>query len=123
MGNGSVQSIDKAMLEKVGEWIKANKNFIYGVHSTNLQAENAFCMADEKYYYAIIGGVGMAADPNVALNEEAIQVKILSNKKIKNAIWLDNGKRFKVKQNQFVAIPFVYGISRNYRVARFTLSE
>jgi alpha-L-fucosidase len=120
-GNGSVQLIDRALLEKVGEWIKANKGFIYNVYSTDVQAENAFCVTDGKYYYAIIGGVGMVADPNVALNTAAAKVKILSDKAVKNAVWLDSGKRFKVKKNEFYATPFEYGISRNYRVAKFEL--
>ena len=121
MGNGSVQLMDRAVLEKVGEWIKVNKNFIYNVQAADLQAENAFCVTDGKYYYAVIGGVGMEADANVALNAEASKVKILSDKKVKNAVWLDSGKRFKVKKNEFLATPFEYGISRYYRVARFEL--
>lgn len=122
MGNGSVRDIDKAILTLIGDWIKANKGFIYEAHSADVQAENAFCMTDGKYYYAVIGGVGMNADQNVALNEATAKVKILSDKKVKNAVWLDNGKRFKVKKNEFVAQPFMYGISRNYRVVRFELA-
>jgi hypothetical protein len=63
----------------------------------------------------------MAADPNVALAGVVKTVKILSDKKVKNAVWLDNNKRFKVKKNEFATTPFVYGISRHIRVARFEL--
>lgn len=122
MGNGGVRDIDKAILSLVGDWIRANKGFIYDARSADdVEAENAFCMTDGKYYYAVIGGVGMQADPNVALNLAAAKVKISSDKKVKNAVWLDSGKRFKVKKNEFVATPFEYGLSRNYRVARFEL--
>ena len=121
MGNGSVRVLDKAMLEEIGNWIKANKKVIYNWKSCDVEAENAFCVTDGKYYYAVCKDVVMAADPNVALSGVVKTVKILSDKKVKNAVWLDNNKRFKVKKNEFATTPFVYGISRHIRVARFEL--
>jgi alpha-L-fucosidase len=121
MGNGSVRVLDKAMLEEIGNWIKANKKVIYNWKSCDVEAENAFCVTDGKYYYAVCKDVVMAADPNVALAGVVKTVKILSDKKVKNAVWLDNNKRFKVKKNEFATTPFVYGISRHIRVARFEL--
>ena len=121
MGNGSVRPLDKAILTELGNWIKTNKNLIYEWQSCDVQAENAFCLTDGKYYYAICQNVGMAADPNVGLGNDEKTVKILSNKKVKNARWLDNGERFRVKKNAFQAKPFKYGYSKNYRVARFEL--
>ena len=121
MGNGSVRVLDKAMLEEIGNWIKANKKVIYNWRSCDVEAENAFCVTDGKYYYAVCKDVVMAADPNVALSGVVKTVKILSDKKVKNAVWLDNNKRFKVKKNEFATTPFVFGISRHIRVARFEL--
>lgn len=121
MGNGSVRPLDKAILEEIGNWIKANKKVIYNWQSCDVEAENAFCVTDGKYYYAVCKDVVMASDPNVALAGVVKTVKILSDKKVKNAVWLDSGERFKVKKNEFVAKPFVYGISRYVRVARFEL--
>ena len=121
MGNGSVRPLDKAILEEIGNWIKANKKVIYNWQSCDVEAENAFCVTDGKYYYAVCKDVVMASDPNVALAGVVKTVKILSDKKVKNAVWLDSGERFKVKKNEFVAKPFVYGVSRYVRVARFEL--
>ena len=121
MGNGSVRPLDKAILEEIGNWIKANKKVIYNWQSCDVEAENAFCVTDGKYYYAVCKDVVMDSDPNVALAGVVKTVKILSDKKVKNAVWLDSGERFKVKKNEFVAKPFVYGISRYVRVARFEL--
>ena len=121
MGNGGVRPMDKAILEEIGSWIKVNKKVVYNWKSCDVEAENAFCVTDGKYYYAVCKDVVMASDPNVALAGVVKTVKILSDKKVKNAVWLDNGKRFKVKKNEFAAKPFVYGISRHIRVARFEL--
>ena len=121
MGNGGVRPMDKAILEEIGNWIKANKKVVYNWKSCDVEAENAFCVTDGKYYYAVCKDVVMASDPNVALAGVVKTVKILSDKKVKNAVWLDNGERFQVKKNEFAAKPFVYGISRHIRVARFEL--
>ena len=121
MGNGGVRPMDKAILEEIGNWIKVNKKVVYSWKSCDVEAENAFCVTDGKYYYAVCKDVVMASDPNVALEGVVKTVKILSDKKVKNAVWLDNNKRFKVKKNEFAATPFVYGISRHVRVARFEL--
>lgn len=121
MGNGGVRPLDKAILTEIGNWIKANKKVVYSWKSCDVEAENAFCVTDGKYYYAVCNDVVMASDPNVALAGVVKTVKILSDKKVKNAVWLDDGKRFKVKKNEFAARPFVYGTSRYVRVARFEL--
>ncbi len=121
MGNGSVNPMDKALLEQIGKWVKANKNFIYDVKAAEVQAENAYVLKDGKYYYAVIKDVPMSLDENVTLSGKVQQVKILSDKKVKNLRWLDNGKAVKCKKNAFLAEPFRYGYSKSVRVARFEL--
>ncbi|MBQ8658874.1 MAG: alpha-L-fucosidase [Clostridia bacterium] len=121
MGNGSLRPIDAAMLGEIGKWVKANKNFIYNVVSTEIEAENACVLKDEKYYYAVVKDVAMSANVNVALGGTVASVKILTDKKMKNARWLDTGKAVKVKKNSFEAEPFFYGTSRSVRVLRFEL--
>lgn len=75
-GNGSVNPMDKCLLEEIGKWIGINKGFIYGVKSSEIEAENAFILKDENYYYAIIKDMGMSADPNVQLSGGSRLVKI-----------------------------------------------
>lgn len=87
-GNGMVNSIDKYILKELGKWIKANKGFIYNAKASDIEAQNAYILKDDKYYYAIIKDVPMAANPNVAKGGKTNSVLI--NKKITIAVWLDN---------------------------------
>ena len=62
----------------------------------------------------------MSADPNVALGGNVKSVKV--NGVIDKAVWLDSGKRIKIKKGDtFAAEPFAYGRSYSVRVAKFTL--
>lgn len=121
MGNGTLRLIDKAMLLEIGNWIRANKNVIYKFHSTDVTAENAVVATDGQYYYAAIPNTIMSADPNVAKSGAIKTVTILSDKKVKNARWVDSGRAIAVKKNAFPATPFEYGTSRSWRLARFEL--
>lgn len=118
MGNGSVRPIDACMLAEVGKWIKANKSFIYGVHSSDVTAENADMLTDGTYYYAAIR-TAVEGDPNVVKNGESSHITI--NAPVKKACWLDSGERIKVKNNSFEAKPFEYGKSLAVRIARIEL--
>lgn len=119
-GNGDVNCIDYCLLNEVGKWVKVNKEFIYDVKPCDLTAENADIVTDGKYYYAIIKDVPMSADPNVALGGNVKSVKV--NGVIDKAVWLDSGKRIKIKKGDtFAAEPFAYGRSYSVRVAKFTL--
>lgn len=120
-GNGKVNETDYFILAQIGKWIKANKGFIYNVKSCDINAENAVMVKDDKYFYAIINGVPMASDPNVTRLTEANVVKI--DAKIKSAVWLDNGKKIKLKNNSFAVEPFSYGTSLSSRVARLEIEK
>ncbi|MBO7213944.1 MAG: hypothetical protein J6V66_00450 [Clostridia bacterium] len=121
-GDGSLRNIDKAMLEEIGIWVKLNKNFIYKIRRVeDVKAENAQIVKDDKYYYAIIKDVPMKADPDVAIGGNIKEVFI--DAKIKDAVWLDNGEKIKVKDGRFVGRPFYYGNSLYVRVARFKIAK
>lgn len=120
-GNGALKEMDRALLLEIGAWIKANKNFIYGVRAADVQADNAYVVTDGKYHYAIIKNSVMAGDSNVQVGGDNRLVQILTDKKVIRATWLDDGKPIQVKKNAFHAQPFAYGTSRPVRVARFTL--
>ena len=117
--SGDLRTIDRGILEAVGAWVKANKGFIYGIKASDVEAENAFIVRDEKYHYAIIKDVPMSADPNVQLGVAAKTVAV--NADIKSAVWLDNGQPIEVKDNSFKVVPFSYGHSYSVRVARFSV--
>ena len=122
LGNGSLRTIDKGILEEIGKWVKFNKNIIYDIKSSDITAENADILTDGKKYYAVIKGVGVSGDPNVTVANGGAK-KITVNAKIKSAKWLDNGKKIKVKDNAFYAEPFLYGRSMYARVAVLELNE
>ena len=119
-GNGMVNPIDKYILKEIGKWIKANKGFIYNAKASSIEAQNAYILKDGKYYYAIIKDVPMSANPNVAIVGNVKNVLI--NKKIKNAIWLDNEESIEIDNNNKLIIkPFPYGTSFSVRIVRFKL--
>lgn len=124
MGNGSVRPIDKAILSEIGKWVRLNKGVIYNVHSCDVDAEGAVCMTDGEYIYAFVRDVGMSADPNVTIGGNKKTVKILSDKRVVSARWLDNGGRIVIDGgNSFAVEPYFYGTSLNYRIARFKLGK
>lgn len=121
-GDGSVNSMDKYLLLEVGKWIKANKNFIYSAKSSDVTAKNADMLQICSDYYAVSKNVSMSADPNVAINGEENLITIDTDKKITNAIWLDNGEEINlIDNNKFYIKSFAYGTSLFARVAKFNL--
>ena len=121
-GNGKMDEGEKAEFKRIGMWIKENKNFIYKAKSTDLSAENADMMTDGEYYYAVIKGVLMSANCNVAKFGESKTVTLNTDKRIVDAEWLDSGKEINLKtDNSFVCEPFEYGKSLAVRVAKFKL--
>ncbi len=115
-GNGEVNGTDKMLLGEIGKWVKSNKGFIYGVKASAIKADNALVLEDGEYIYAVVKNVDMGADVNVANAEENRRVKLYS--KIKSAIWLDSGRRIKIKNNSFDIEQFSYGASGCVRIAR-----
>lgn len=117
MKNGDVRPYDKCMLEAVGQWIKANKGFLYHSHAADITAENAQIFVDDNgKYYAAIKGVITYCDPNVSKAGTVKEISI-PGKKIKSVRWLDNGRAQKHTAHTFLAQPFPYGISLCIRVA------
>ena len=121
-GDGSIRPLDKEMFNEIGNWVRANKNTIYAMHSADITAENAHILTDNKYYYAVISDVPMRADANVQLEKGSIKtIHVDTDKKVVKAKWLDSGKKIAVKKNSFIGEPFCYGSSMGYRIARFEL--
>lgn len=121
MGNGKIRGIDKEYLKLIGQWIKANKGFIYNVKKSDIEAENALLLTDGKYHYAVVKNVGICGDGNVTKTGENSIVRIKTDKKIKNAKYLDNGERADIKGGTFAPKLFAYGNNLSVRVVRFEL--
>ena len=115
-GNGSIKPMDGCMMNEIGNWIRKNKGFIYGVSASDIQAENATILQGKDCFYAVIKNVPMSADPNVQRAENMGQVRV--DAQIVDARWLDNGEKIEVQNNAFYIQPFAYGESGSVRVAK-----
>ncbi len=123
-GDGTIVPQEDAMLRNMGRWIRANKEFIYAAVPAGISAENADIMTDGQYYYALIKRVPMCFNTNVTRMQETKLVVLDTDKKITDAIWLDNGEEVKMlPDGTFFAWPFDYSTSLSTRVARFRLEE
>ncbi len=118
-GTGKLKEIDKGILLEIGKFIRFNKNFIYDIKPCDLTVDNADIVTDGKYYYAIIDGAFMKADENVQSAGKEKTVTVHAD--VKNAVWLDSGKKVKVKNNSFELLPFKYGTSMPLRIAKFEI--
>jgi hypothetical protein len=79
---------------------------------------------DDQYYYAVIKNVPMSANENVARKQSRPEVIIHTDKKMMNAIYMDDIKQKVVVDNKtksFPVLPFRYGTSLYTRVVRFKL--
>ncbi|MCQ2794905.1 MAG: alpha-L-fucosidase [Bacilli bacterium] len=119
--NGTLPPVEKQFLLAIGDWIKINKNFIYHIRPTDITATNATIVKDENHYYAIIRDVPMQANESVARILAERIVTINTDKKVKNAKYLDNSHRIKMDNNQFKVESFGYGVSMYARVVQFDL--
>ncbi len=81
--------------------------------------KNGKAMVSEDGYYYAISHAPMSSNANVALGGTVAEVKI--DAKIKNAVWLDSGKKIPVMGGSYTAEPFFYGISMHYRVAKLAI--
>ncbi len=121
-GDGSITDTEKEILRFIGKVLRVNKNILLDGTPANIQAENADIFTDGKYYYAVIKGVPMCFNTNVTRMKETKRVVLKTDKKIKNAVWLDNDEEVKISDDgTFFAWPFDYGTSYYLRVAKFEL--
>ncbi len=116
-GDGSVNPMDKAFLQKLGQWIVANKDFIYGARPTDYVGENCQILEDDTAWYVVVKGVQMSANVNVGLSVNAKAATVDSRIQGK-AYWLDSGEPARFENGKLFVQPFAYGTSYSVRVAR-----
>lgn len=114
--------IETEILKYIGAWIKINGEIIYNAVPSEVQADNVDIFVNCEYYYAAIRKVPMSANVNVTRIEDNKVVKLHTDKRIQEAVWLDNGSKVELTDGQtFKAQAFLYGTSGSVRVARFKL--
>jgi hypothetical protein len=112
------------MMLEIGKWIKYNKNFIYDVRRADIRCENASLLVDSLgNYYAVLNVPTISNTEHETLEGLTPLTTVRVNAKIKSARWLDNGKRIKIKNNSFTAVPFEYGVSMHLRVAKLEIEK
>jgi alpha-L-fucosidase len=120
--DGTLTVIETEILKYIGSWVKENAEIVYDAVPAEIEAENADTFKNGEYYYAAIRRVPMAADANVAREENKRIVKLHTDKTIVEAKWMDNGEVIELTDAQsFEVKPFEYGVSRYIRVAKFKL--
>ncbi len=121
-GDGSITPIERDMLRNIGKVLRVNEGIIRDGKPAGIEAENADIFTDGRYYYAVIKDVPMSFNTNVTRMKETKRVVLKTDKRIKNAVWLDNGEEVQIDEDgSFFAWPFDYGTSYYLRVAKFEL--
>lgn len=125
-GDGSLRTIDKGILEIVGDWVTLNEKALRMPEPTEIVVENKpndFILRKEDTYYLFVYDLAMTADLNVALRSSMVLEEIFDfNKTIKSVKWLDNGESLSFEQKNgkttIFTKPFPYGESYVVRVAQ-----
>ncbi len=121
-GDGSVNPIEREIFRGMGKCLQANKNVFLDLEPSDITATNADILTDGTYHYAVIRGVPMATNTNVARLQESKRIVLDTDKKIVSAEWLDNGKPIALHADgTFSADPFEYGKSYYLRIAKLCL--
>ena len=126
MGDGSLRSIDSAILELLERWTELNRAAIYTPRPAGIEIENRdddFLLRDGDDYYLFCDHIPMIADPNVAKNVSAeYDVAFRFERRITSAEWLDNGEPVEFTQKDgkttVKTVPFNYGRNTVIRVVR-----
>ena len=132
MSDGSIRSLDKAMLETLGEWVALNDEALRNPRPTNIEIEgkpNNFILTDGKNYYLFCHDMQMGGDANVVdgipTDNSAYVHKFTFDKEIESVNWLDNGAPLTLEQNgnnvRISTIPFRYGEHYVVRVAKISV--
>ena len=128
MGDGSLRTLDKAMLETMGEWVELNEEALFEPRPVNVEillGRDDFLLEKADNYYMFCHNIHTGlADANVvkASGGETMK-KIKMDKKIKRISWLDDGTDtpFTQEANGETTIgctPYAYGESFVVRVAK-----
>lgn len=127
--DGSLRTMDLALLEAVGQWVSLFGEAIRSPrpYLTALEGrEKDFVLKDGKNYYLFAFSLGMVGNPNVALRhsmeDSACDRFSIGSDRIVRAVWLDTGSNATFEQQDgrviFRTEPFSYGNDLVVRVAK-----
>lgn len=122
-GDGSLRTIDKGTFEVIGQWLKANKYFIYDLKPADVQIENETVLMDGAgNYYVIVKNVPIMAVANLQRRQGEIR-QIQVPVEVESAEWLDSGEKIEVVDNAFYTKFFDQGFALGHRIAKLRLKS
>lgn len=122
--NGTLCTMDSAMLENIGKWVSANGNFIYRARRSELTSDKAIILEDsEGFYYAVVNDIPNSYCVNLNEYSKTSVISLNTDKTITDAIWLDTDEIAFAEKNTFIPMPFLYGVNLCLRVMKFRLKD
>jgi len=127
LGDGSLQTIDTAILEILGKWVRIYDEAIRTPRPTDIDIEGKpddFLLKDGKNYYLFCDHLPTVADPNVTMEANLADYsdRFMLPETIRSITWMDTGDpvRF-IQTGNAVTVhtdPFTYGRNTVIRVAK-----
>lgn len=130
MGNGQIRSLDRAMLETLGEWVDIYSEALYLPRPTGIEVENKaknFILKGDSCYYFFAHDLAMEGSVNVELAKTMPEHKNVFEfpRKIKSIKWLDNGKSLEFHQDgnrvTLITTPQLYGENLVVKIAKIEI--
>ena len=124
-----IRTMDKGMLEIIGEWVELNKKALFETVATDIVINGKpkdFILKKENKYYLFIHDLSIFSDINVSINREMdLNENFVFDEKIESVHLLDTGEELEFSQEgnntTIIAKPFRYGENYVVRVAEITI--
>ncbi len=127
--DGTLRTIDKGMLEIVGQWVALNDEALHAPAPTGIDIQDKpynFLLQDGKNYYLFLADLSVKGSADVTINKDLNTTNIFPfSQKIKSVCWLDNGAPVDFTQSEgevnVQPEPFRYGSDYVIRIAKITV--
>lgn len=130
MGNGYLSELDRAMLLKLGEWVKIQKEALYLPRPTEISVEGKekdFLLRGTDCYYLFVHDLPMGGSLNVVQRMQMPEFTehFTLSETIKEIHWLDSDSKLEFTQDgdqvTVCTEPFPYGTHLVVRVAKISV--
>ena len=131
-GDGTLRTIDKGILEVVGQWVAYNGEAIRNPRPVKAELKanpRDFILKDGNAYYLFCFDLVLVGDVNVTIaeNPKAYEARFVPSGRVVSACWLDSGAPLRFEQDGEEAVihtaPYTYGQNMVVRVAKICVEE
>jgi len=127
--DGSLRTIDRGVLEILGQWGRLNDEALHLPTPTGIEIKDKpsnFILCNDDVYYLFVCDLGINGDENVSIGKKTEHDNVFAfDKKIRSVCWLDNGERLDFTQSDgevnIRSKPFKYGEDTVVRIAKIEL--